>query len=200
MEEKTKKYAGGSTGRDIIDDVVEANKERNIDVYTDAKNMPPYYGAVSIGEDPVSLTTIKNRKNFVQSSMIGDIISSAENMQLSSDNAEIRRLIGEELNVEKVHPAIVKLAKACIAGSYSPSEDFTKAVSNFAKQLLTDAAHLCLPLDAYAENDAQMIIINELNEYLKDLCTRNDIPFGEVVVVKSRGKRTLRECIKDAEG
>lgn len=192
-----KKYPAGATGRDIIDQVVVENQGRNIQAYEDARNMPPYFGAVSIGEDQMTLTTVKNKKEMRPSSILCDIFASAENMQLQDGDGVIKTLT-DTVVVDKVHPAIIKLAKACVVGSYTPCEGLTNVLSDFVRQLLDNARHLCLPLPLVANTDVEKVIGQELNDYLRKLCDANDIPYGEVIVQKKG--RSIGAMLAAAEG
>lgn len=188
------KFAKGTTGRDIIDSVVEKNSHLNPELYELTRTNPHYFGAVEIGEDPVSLTTIKGKTKMHKSSIICDIINSTENMVLNDGPASVAVIVDGKTHTKPTHPVIIKLIKSCVACSYCPSEDMCTGVSNFVKALMDEANQLVLPLDVYTNGAIQDIVVKELQDYLKELCDRHGIPYQTREPKKeSKIERLLRE-------
>lgn len=204
-----KKYPEGSTGRDIVDDVVESRKHLHREIYDNIRSNPAYYGAVSIGQSPLQFATVKNKKAIEPRSLVEDIIRSAESIRLDDGPAEVRTL-ADEVTVHNTHPAIVKLIKACVAGSYTPSYPYTQAVSDFAYQLMYSCDRLCLPITRMGNSSVGIEVSSidgriadavyaDLNTYLKELCDKNGIKYTDTIEVPT-GKKGLSSLFKAAEG
>lgn len=171
------KYPYGATGRDIIDDVVRKNSSINPTLYEQTKSIPAYFGAVEIGEDPISLSSPKSRNKVSNLSLICDIVTSVESLKLSDGEATVRRLTGDEMSTVKTTPSIIKLIKACTVASYSKSEDFCFAVTGFVKTLLDQLPNVTIPMGVFVQNDVQKVIVDELEEYLKTLLERDGVEY-----------------------
>lgn len=174
--------------RDIIDTIVVKNKERNLTVFDNAKDLPPYFGSVKCEEKKMKLTPIKGRKKLGKLTLISDIVESVKNFQLDEGEGKIVKVVNEEsapvtivVNVD-----LIKLIKVCAAASYSPVEDYSIVLTEFVKELLGTADSLNLPIHLPTSNKTQKIIGDELNTYLKELCDENHIPYHEEVSVKAK--------------
>ena len=196
---EVKKYSAGTKGRDIVDDVVIGNASNNSTLYAEIENNPGYYGAVNIGVDDVKLSTITSKKDLVATPIIQDIIVSAEHLQLDDSDAAVKVLDGEKIDVKHTHKAIVAFIKACVAGSVSTSGEFSAAVADFVKELMQSADNLCLPLLVNTDSKIGEVVVGELNDYLKKLCTANNIHFTSQLIEK-KGKGSIKELIDSAKG
>ena len=97
-----------------------------------------------------------------------------------------------------VHPVLIKLIKTCVASSYNPNEDYSVVISEFVISLLNSIGNLNLPLQLPENNKTQKIVSLELNNYLKDLCDENDIPY-HVVIESKPAKKKKHPLIEAAE-
>ena len=180
--------------RDIIDEVVVKNKERNLTVFNNAKDLPPYFGSVKCDEKKMKLTPIKGRQKLGKLTLITDIVESVKNFQLDKGEGKIVKVTDEKSTPSTtiVNVELIKLIKVCAAASYSPIEDYSIVLTEFVKELLGTAGSLNLPIHLPAGNKTQKLIGGELNTYLKELCDENSIPYHEEINVKAKSvpKRT----------
>lgn len=191
------RFQEGSTGHDIIDSVVVRNQGRAMDVFKSAQDYPPYFGPVNIGEHRLKLTHIHGRNKLGKQLLIQDIIEGVRNFKLDAGEAKVS-LVKDGVISEStvVHPVLIKLIKTCVAASYNPNEDYSIVVSEFVTTLLNSVGNLNLPLQLPENNKTQKIVALELNNYLKDLCNENDIPYH--VVIESKPKRKKKNPLLEA--
>lgn len=184
------RFQEGSTGHDIIDSVVVRNQGRAVDVFRSAQDYPPYFGPVNIGEHRLKLTHIHGRNKLGKQLLIQDIIEGVRNFKLDAGEAKVS-LVKDGVISEStaVHPVLIKLIKTCVATSYNPNEDYSIVVSEFVTMLLNSVGNLNLPLQLPENNKTQKIVALELNNYLKDLCNENDIPYHVVIESKTVKKK-----------
>lgn len=196
---KSSVFSEGATGRDIIDEVVIKNQSRNQAMFDTCKDMPPYFGQTNIGEKKVSLSPIKRRDKFGKKKLIIDIIEGVNNLALKDSEASVI-LTGEDGGTYQVktHPVIIKFIKTCLACSYNINEDFSRVLSDFAKEVIEHCDNLSLPISYYPANKTQKVLVNELNDYLKELCDENGITYSEVITSKgSKRSRSMKDAIKN---
>lgn len=198
--EKTKKYMADAKGRDVIDSVVEERQYINQERYEGLRNNPGYYGAVSIGCKMMTLDTVRNKKSLYGHSLIEGIVMSAESMKLRDDLTPAVRILTDSVAVHNTHPSIIALIKACVAGSYTVSTEYSLAVSNFAKALMPMVDNLCLPVIVLTSSPIEDEVVAELNDYLKSLCDNNGIRYTEVIETKPAKRKSLRGVLESAEG
>lgn len=193
------RFQEGSTGHDIIDSVVVKNQGRAMDVFMSAQDYPPYFGAVNTGEHKLKLSPIRGRNKLGKQLLIQDIVEGVKNFKLDAGEAKVS-LVKDGVIAEStvVHPVLIKLIKTCVAASYNPNEDYSIVVSEFVKLLLDNVGNLNLPLQLPENNKTQKIVSLELNNYLKDLCNENDIPY-HVVIDSKPVKKKKHPLIKAAE-
>lgn len=184
------RFQEGTTGHDIIDSVVVRNQGRNMDVFRSAQDYPPYFGPVNIGEHRLKLTHIHGRNKLGKQLLIQDIIEGVRNFKLDAGEAKVS-LVKDGVISEStvVHPILIKLIKTCVAASYNPNEDYSIVVSEFVTALLNSVGNLNLPLQLPENNKTQKIVALELNNYLKDLCNENSIPYHVVIESKPTKKK-----------
>lgn len=184
------RFQEGSTGHDIIDSVVVRNQGRAMDVFTSAQDYPPYFGAVNTGEHKLKLTPIRGRNKLGKQLLIQDIVEGVKNFKLDTGEAKVS-LVKDGVITEStvVHPVLIKLIKTCVAASYNPNEDYSIVVSEFVTMLLNNVGNLNLPLQLPENNKTQKIVSTELNNYLKDLCNENDIPYHVIIESKATKKK-----------
>jgi hypothetical protein len=188
---KIKSFPEGSTGHDIVDEVVIANQSRNQELFNMAGSYPPYFGAVNIGEHKVKLSTVKGKSKLGQQPLIWDIIDGVKGFKLEPGNATINIVAdGAVTKTINVHPELVKLIKVCLASSYSANEDFSIVVSEFVKSLIDMAEHINLPIGLPSNNKMQKIIGAELNEFLKKICDDNGIQYQDVIDIPKKRKKS----------
>ena len=193
------RFKEGSTGHDIIDSVVVKNQGRNMDVFMSAQDYPPYFGAVNVGEHKLKLSPIRGRNKLGKQLLIQDIVEGVKNFKLDAGEAKVS-LVKDGVISESVvvHPVLIKLIKTCVASSYNPNEDYSLVVSEFVNTLLTNVGNLNLPLQLPENNKTQKIVALELNNYLKDLCNENDIPY-HVIIESKQVKKKRHPLIEAAE-
>lgn len=193
------RFNEGSTGHDIIDSVVVKNQGRNMDVFMSAQDYPPYFGAVNVGEHKLKLSPIRGRSKLGKQLLIQDIVEGVKNFKLDTGEAKVS-LVKDGVIAEStvVHPVLIKLIKTCIASSYNPNEDYSVVISEFVISLLNSIGNLNLPLQLPENNKTQKIVSLELNNYLKDLCDENDIPY-HVVIESKPAKKKKHPLIEAAE-
>ena len=193
------RFKEGSTGHDIIDSVVVKNQGRNMDVFMSAQDYPPYFGAVNVGEHKLKLSPIHGRSKLGKQLLIQDIVEGVKNFKLDTGEAKVS-LVKDGVIAEStvVHPVLIKLIKTCVASSYNPNEDYSVVVSEFVTSLLNSIGNLNLPLQLPENNKTQKIVSLELNNYLKDLCDENDIPY-HVVIESKPAKKKKHPLIEAAE-
>ena len=193
------RFNEGSTGHDIIDSVVVKNQGRNMDVFMSAQDYPPYFGAVNVGEHKLKLSPIRGRSKLGKQLLIQDIVEGVKNFKLDTGEAKVS-LVKDGVIAEStvVHPVLIKLIKTCVAASYNPNEDYSVVISEFVISLLNSIGNLNLPLQLPENNKTQKIVSLELNNYLKDLCDENDIPY-HVVIESKPAKKKKHPLIEAAE-
>lgn len=193
------RFQEGSTGHDIIDSVVVKNQGRAMDVFMSAQDYPPYFGAVNTGEHKLKLSPIRGRNKLGKQLLIQDIVEGVKNFKLDAGEAKVS-LVKDGVIAEStvVHPVLIKLIKTCVAASYNPNEDYSIVVSEFVKLLLDNVGNLNLPLQLPENNKTQKIVSLELNNYLKDLCNENDIPY-HVIIDSKPAKKKKHPLIEAAE-
>lgn len=193
------RFNEGSTGHDIIDSVVVKNQGRNMDVFMSAQDYPPYFGAVNVGEHKLKLSPIRGRSKLGKQLLIQDIVEGVKNFKLDTGEAKVS-LVKDGVIAEStvVHPVLIKLIKTCVASSYNPNEDYSVVISEFVISLLNSIGNLNLPLQLPENNKTQKIVSLELNNYLKDLCDENDIPY-HVVIESKPAKKKKHPLIEAAE-
>lgn len=193
------RFKEGSTGHDIIDSVVVKNQGRNMDVFMSAQDYPPYFGAVNVGEHKLKLSPIRGRSKLGKQLLIQDIVEGVKNFKLDTGEAKVS-LVKDGVIAEStvVHPVLIKLIKTCVASSYNPNEDYSVVISEFVISLLNSIGNLNLPLQLPENNKTQKIVSLELNNYLKDLCDENDIPY-HVVIESKPAKKKKHPLIEAAE-
>lgn len=193
------RFKEGSTGHDIIDSVVVKNQGRNMDVFMSAQDYPPYFGAVNVGEHKLKLSPIRGRSKLGKQLLIQDIVEGVKNFKLDAGEAKVS-LVKDGVIAEStvVHPVLIKLIKTCVAVSYNPNEDYSVVISEFVISLLNSIGNLNLPLQLPENNKTQKIVSLELNNYLKDLCDENDIPY-HVVIESKPAKKKKHPLIEAAE-
>lgn len=172
------KYSKDTAGHDIIDVVVEKNRSINPEMYENARKNPAFFGATEIGEDEVKLQSITKKGNMAELKLISDIVQSVATLRLNPGDAEVQKLVDGKLISSKTHPEIIKIIKACVVASYSPSEDFREAVTGFVKALTETASNITVPLGVYTKNNIQAEIVSELEQFLVSVCEKNGIQYG----------------------
>lgn len=178
----------------IIDDIAHRNRERNLDTYFTAKELPVYFGEVEDSKEVIKLDSIRG-SHKTGNSLIENIKIGVEVMQLDSSDGTIRELINGVPKDHKVHGDIIKLAKVCIIGSNSQNEDYTEVVSEFAYNILRMADNINVPVMLPKNNKLQKLLADELNEYLLEFLQKRDIPYYEVIENKpSKPKNKLLEA------
>ncbi len=182
---RSNRFAPGSTGHDIIDDVALKNQDRNTDLFLMCKDMPPYFGQTNIGEEKVTLTPIKRRGKLGNLKLVADVVEGVRNLTLKDTPASIT-LVEEGGGTRRVpvHPEIVKFVKTCTVCSYNANSDFCDVLTFFVHEVTGNCEHLILPIDYHAANKTQKVLTKELNEFLKELCDENGIEYGEVLPTK----------------
>lgn len=197
---KTKKsYHESATGHDIIDKVCEQNRMRNPEAYDAAFSMPTYWGAVKIGTPVTKINTVTGKKNMKAISFIDQIRYAVDNLQMADGEAFIR-LTGATGDIDiPTHVDIVKFVKACIACSYNRNEEYSFIVSEFVKEVMNKANSLYLPIEIpVGKSKLKKLVLDELNDYLKEICDKNNIPYGQVVEQKRIRKSKVRELLDQA--
>lgn len=194
MAKSKRSYGEGVTGRDILDDICESNRMKNPDAYDSACSIPGYLGQVVIGSKQTKLDTITGKSKMKPSSFISDVIYAAENLQIDRDNAVIRLTGDHSGAVVSTHESLIRFLKACIACSYNPNKDFSFILAEFSKKVLSSVNDLMLPIEiSTTGSKVKKIVLQELNDHLKEICDDNGIPYKSVLdVPKSRGKRVQK--------
>ncbi len=188
-----KLHTAGTTGRDIIDSVVEANASVNYEIYDKTVNNPGYFRQVNIGCEMLNFQGAQVKKNIERKSLVDDIIISAINLKLDDGPAEV---VVNQIPIT-THKSIVAFIKACVAGSASGCPAFSEAVADFTTELINNVVELNLPITVNAKSKIGAVVIAELNDGLKLICDANSIPYKTVVEVK---KKSIKETLVEAEG
>jgi hypothetical protein len=105
---------------------------------------------------------------------------------------------GTITTVVKCNPVLIKLIKTCVALSYSVNEDYSTVVSAFVHELIKNCENINLPLSLPKNNKTQKIIAEELNQYLKELCEKNDIHYSEIIDAPKRLRKSKASMLEAA--
>lgn len=198
--EKIKKYPAGTKGRDIIDGEVESRRYIMPELYGQVQGNPGFYGQVNIGCDSMHLNTIRNKKELDNHLLIDDIISTAENLKLRDGLTPSVRILTDHVSVLETSKEVIAFIKACIAGSYTSSSEFSLAVSAFVKELLPTVNQLCLPIQVQTSSKIEEVVVTELNEYLRKICDESGTKYTEVIVSQNKSPKSVRGMLESAEG
>lgn len=196
---KSRSFPEGSTGHDIIDEVVVKNQSRNQTVFEQAQDYPPYFGGTNVGEHKTQLKPIRNRNKLGKQRLICDIIEGTRNFKLDPGVARISLVEDGVIskNIE-VSPTIIKLIKTCVACSYNANEDFSIVVTAFIHAVIETAEYPNLPLTLPCNNKTQKLVAAELNEFIKEIYDEEGIKYYEVVETK-RSKKKGNPLLEAAE-
>lgn len=198
--EKVKKYPAGTKGRDIVDFTVSQRKDLNRTVYDIVVSNPGYFGQVDIGFEQMQLTVVKNRNEFSGRSLIEGIISMTENLKFDGNVTPSVRVLTDKVTVLNTHEKIVAFVKACVLSSYTVSESFRNAVTEFVKELMPCVDRLCLPIQVSTANVAEKVIVDELNDYLKSLCDEIGYKYTDLITTRTVKESNVSSLLHAAEG
>lgn len=194
-----KHYGENAVGRDILDDICEKNREKNPEAYDSARSIPGYFGQVSIGTKLTKLNTISSKNKLNPTSFISDIIYAADNLKIDRGDAVIK-LSGDAGDITvQTHESLIRFLKACIACSYNPNEHFSQTVAEFAKKVLSTANDLILPIEISTDGSkVSKIVLQELNEHIKEICDKNNIPYKSVVDAPKSKRSKVSKLLEQA--
>lgn len=192
VQEETKKVPLGK--RNILDDVFEENKSRDVNAYWQLKQTPLYAGLVD--RKPYKVT-ITDTAKIGKGSLIDRTIRTFNYITLDDEHAGIKY----ESGFVKTHPDIVRFIKACVTTQYCESAIYSDVVGSFVKQILSDLENggLQLPVTMSYSLPVQEIILRELNEFFTELCDKNDVKYYAVIESKpKKGKKKTDNPLMEA--
>lgn len=198
--EKVKKYPVGTKGRDIVDFTVSQRKNLNREVYDMVVSNPGYFGQVDIGFEQMQLTVVKNKNEFSGRSLIEGIIGMTENLKFDGNMTPSIRLLTDKVTILNTHEKIVAFVKACVLSSYTVSESFRNAVTEFVKELMPCVDRLCLPIQVSTTNATERVIVDELNGYLKSLCDEIGYKYTDLITARTVKESNVSSLLHAAEG
>lgn len=190
--------------RDIIDDIVVKNSSKNQQIFESIQQIPTYFGCTNNAESKLRLKRMKRHKDLGKQSLICDIITGTETLQLQSGDGQVITIEDEQYITTIVHPTIIAFIKSCIACSMTQCDDYNRVVSAMAEGLLKTIKHINLPIPLPADNKIQKIVGKELNEYLLKICEDTGTKWYEVITqpktkAKSSGKDLLLKAAKSSD-
>lgn len=181
--------------RPIIDEVVTDNRFRNQQVYYEVLDMPMYVGDVrDANKDVIKLGSPS--KGVSKLGILEILKTGIESFALEPGEGQIisvKTVDGKQVTkAVNVDPCIVKLIKVAVVASYSQNDDYSLVISEFARQLLETCENINLPLHLPRNNKAQQVLSDELNEFVEDYLTKNNIKFYTEVSGKSSYNKLLQ--------
>lgn len=197
----TTKYPAGTVGRDIIDDTVHRNYNRNVHLYNQATSMPTYYGRVNIGMSPITLNTVKNKSNMSERPIIHDIIVSSQNLQLTGDIGKVINVSTGEPVTVSCHPKLIAFIKACAAAHPSTCPEYSEVIALYTQELIKGLPNLNLPINIPTTSKIGSVVLGELNDYLIKMCQDVGIKYYDELEAQSvEEKSSLRRALDKAAG
>ena len=176
-------FKEGAMGRQIIDDVVETNKSRNMENYTRCKMIPTYMGYVNIGERRVELDSFKKRKDLNPITLIAPLTKGVEHFRINPGDAYIftANENGEPVK-SQVHPTVIRIIKVATALSINPNSDYSLCMTELVKGLCEMASiGYTLPMSLPTGSKTQEVISREINDYLLEIFKDDNVPFNTIV-------------------
>lgn len=169
--------------RQMIDDVVVYNRSRNPEVYYELSSMPIYGCEVrDASKDVIKLDSVSS-KDASKLGIMEIIRVGVENFTLEPGDGTVvlLRENNEEPENVKVSPIVVKLLKVATAASFSQNEDYCYVLSELVKQILENVKNITLPLSLPKNNKTQEVLSAELNDVVKELFDKYDVPYSAIL-------------------
>ena len=167
--------------RQIIDDVVKCNRNRNLKGFYDLSEMPVYNCEVrDSSKDVIKLDTVSS-KDASKLGLMETVIAGVENFTLEPGEATVVLMQNGITDNVSVNPIVIKLIKVATAASFSQNEDYCYVLSEMVKQLLENIKSITLPLPLPKNNKSQEVMSAELNNAIKELFEKHGVIYSAVL-------------------
>lgn len=176
-------FREGSCGREIIDEVVEKNKHKNMEIYESCKSMPKYMGCVNIGEPTLKLSHYsKKNTGLTMITLIAPLTKGVEYMQLNPGDAKIFAGDGSVVVEKNVYPTVIKIIKVATALSVNANADFSTCMVGLIDALCQSPKDcISLPLQLPMDTKTQTVISTQINDWLVKLFDKENVPYKAVI-------------------